>query len=514
MQVLAQLRRSVQCVTLLSATRALLSIPPTSVSLSKQQAMHSPFFDPGMARDSRGLPPSYSNARFSPGSLPRRRPLPGSTFDPNPMPWGDMNVGAPAPISAAGYPTFQSPAIGFRPDAKPLHSATSTSGDESSADESKAASKRLKTGKQVAETKHPKPQRKERKPTHTLRKEQKMELLGQIDQLEAQLESLKSRAIVSNALHVKKYTQAPVMNVILRDAVQSRQSTLADVQGWISGYVQQQHDISPINTCVKLGLDRTQRHKELVAVKPAKLQATHDFLLRRSSGLEPGRQYCEEERFETSRGDYCAVRFAVSHFRGAASVRAVFDAALFQIANVEMSMSEVLGNITIREDDDNGDDNVTQLRLVTSTGSAPEAPPLETNSLQFNEFHEATASGGPNGTPTSEFGIIMADFVDEDELYPYRAEERMRKDVTAALLLTRLPKEEHRHVHREGDVRTRGGDDSELVVKVTLWSLIKLHHSDLAVSYDCLEETRHEIGRWGDELVRAMQRTLALRRTH
>ncbi|POM58222.1 Hypothetical protein PHPALM_37161, partial [Phytophthora palmivora] len=227
--------------------------------------------------------------------------------------------------------------------------------------------------------------RKERKPTHTLRKEQKMELLSQIEQLQDQLESLKSQAIVSNALHVKKHTQAPVMNAILRDA----------------------------------------------------------------------------------------------------------------IANVEMSMSEVLGNITIREDDDNGDDNVTQLRLVTSTGSAPQAPPLETNSLQFNEFCEATTSGGPNGTATSEFGLIMADFVDEDELYPYRAQERMRKDVTAALLLTRLPKEEHRHIHGVGDDQTRTSDDGELIVKVTLWSLIKLHHSDLEVSYDCLEETRHEIDEKG-----------------
>lgn len=83
-----------------------------------------------------------------------------------------------------------------------------------------------------------------------------MELLAQIEQLQGQLESFKSQAIVSNALHVKKHTQAPVMNVILRDAVQSRQSTLADVQGLMSGYVQQQHDISPINTFIKLGLDR------------------------------------------------------------------------------------------------------------------------------------------------------------------------------------------------------------------------------------------------------------------
>ncbi|KAL3660346.1 hypothetical protein V7S43_014500 [Phytophthora oleae] len=482
--------------------------------------MHSPFYDSGMVRDDRSFPSRdarYSSPRLTPSALPRRRPYPGGNFDGsvvNSLPWPDVAVRMPSPMANAAYPATQSPSVPYQTDNKQLHSAMSTSGDESSADEAKGGSKRQKTSKNRSEPKQTKAPRKERKPTHTLRKEQKMELLSQIELLQEQLESLKSQAIVSNALHVKKHTQAPVMNTILRDAVQSRQSTLADVQGLISGYVQQQHDISPINTCIKLGLDRVQRHRELVAMKPVKLQATHEFLLRRSRGLEPGRQYCEEERFETSRGDYCAVRFAVTHFRGAESVRAVFEAALFQIANVEMSMSEVLGNITIREDDDNGDDNVTQLRLVTSTGSAPQAPALETNSLQFNEFHEASTSGGLNGAATSEFGIIMADFVDEDELYPYRNQERMRKDVTAALLLTHLPKEEHRHIHREGDVRTRCSDDSELVVKVTLWSLIKLHHSSLEVSYDCLEETRHEIGRWGEELVRAMQQTLALRRTH
>ncbi|KAG7380047.1 hypothetical protein PHYPSEUDO_007823 [Phytophthora pseudosyringae] len=469
--------------------------------------MHSPFYALWPVTAAAFPRATAARDRPTPTALPRRRP---GNFNANAMnatPWAGLS---PPPMADAA-----NPAMSYGADTTQVHSATSTSGDESSADDGKGASKRHKTSRRRAETKLAKPPpRKGRKPTHTLRKEQKMELLSQIEQLQGQLESLKSQAIVANALHVKKHTQAPVMNTILRDAVQARQSTLADVQGLLSGYVQQQHDISPINTCIKLGLDRAQRHRELVAMKHAKLQATHEFLLRRSRGLEPGRQYCEEERFETSRGDYCAVRFAVAHFRGADSVRAVFDAALFQIANVEMSMSEVLGNITLREDDDNGDDNVTQLRLVTSTGSAPQAPPLETNSLQFNGFREATTSGGPNGTATSELGIIMADFVDEDELYPYRVQERMRKDVTAALLLTRLPKEEHCHIHREGDVRMRCSDDSELVVKVTLWSLIKLHHSDLEVSYDCLEETRREIGRWGEELVRAMQRTLALRRTH
>ncbi|KAL4172110.1 hypothetical protein KRP22_007284 [Phytophthora ramorum] len=187
----------------------------------------------------RSFPSRTSSNPTQPTALPRRRPLPTSNFDANAMdsePWADMNARMPSPIV---YPVLQGPVTPSTTDTKQLHSATSTSGDESSADDAKTAFKRQKTQlKTRSETKHLKPKRKERKPTHTLRKEQKMELLREIEQLQSKLESLKAQAIVSNALHVKKHTQAPVMNTILRDAVQSRQSTLADVQGLISGAIE------------------------------------------------------------------------------------------------------------------------------------------------------------------------------------------------------------------------------------------------------------------------------------
>lgn len=68
-----------------------------------------------------------------------------------------------------------------------MHSATSTSGDESSADDDNTAFKRQRTVKNGSEAKQVEPPRKERIPTHKLRKEQKMELLSQIEQLEDQL---------------------------------------------------------------------------------------------------------------------------------------------------------------------------------------------------------------------------------------------------------------------------------------------------------------------------------------
>lgn len=51
-------------------------------------------------------------------------------------------------------------------------------------------------------------------------------------------------------------------------------------------------------------------------------------------------------------GDLCALRLAVIPFEGVESPRQVFNALLFYLFNMEINISELLGDITIREDDD------------------------------------------------------------------------------------------------------------------------------------------------------------------
>lgn len=366
-------------------------------------------------------------------------------------------------------------------------------------------------------------ERKERKPTHLVRREEKLTLEAEIAALQEQLESLKTQALVNKSLHVRHKTQAPVMNRILRETVQSRQLALADVQGMVSSYVvsarsphkvwlslwcisvthslaimwlmqRKQHDISPINTLIRLGRDRTERHAQLVALKSKHLEAAKRFFEHRCRGLDLTKQYYEVERFETDRGDYCSIQFDVTQFYGPASVRAVFDAVLQHLYNVEISISEMLGTITIREDDDSGADGVQQYRLVSSNSHSP---PIETNSIQFSHFQEAsTATGG------YESGFICGDFVDEDDLYPYRPSERLRKDVSAVIEVIRLPLP-----HRPGVSTGRKGE--EFVVVTKRWSMVKLHHSELPMSRKLVQQTRDEMGRWADEVIRSMEHTLA-----
>ncbi|KAG6955469.1 hypothetical protein JG688_00011867 [Phytophthora aleatoria] len=82
----------------------------------------------------------------------------------------------------------------------------------------------------------------------------------------------------------------------------------------------------------------------------------------------------------------------------------------------------VFGSITIREDSEFENAELAQLRLVSLVSSGAT---VESNTAVFSKLAE-----GANG----EYGIMAADFVDFDELHPYRSSERVRQDTTTSLM--------------------------------------------------------------------------------
>lgn len=134
------------------------------------------------------------------------------------------------------FPRFQEPAVAefLQREAGP-HSQPASANGSISGEESGGAFSGEEDGN--GGSKKRRRERKERKPTHLVRREEKMSLEAEIAALQEQLESLKTQALVNKSLHVKSHTQAPVMNRILRESVQARQLALADVQGMVSNYV-------------------------------------------------------------------------------------------------------------------------------------------------------------------------------------------------------------------------------------------------------------------------------------
>ncbi|GMF28348.1 unnamed protein product [Phytophthora fragariaefolia] len=145
----------------------------------------------------------------------------------------------------------------------------------------------------------------------------------------------------------------------------------------------------------------------------------------RSRGLDPKSVYHQEGRNSTPGEDYCLVIFENISVHGVYP-RMVFDAFINVAQNAEIVVSEMFGSISIREGDEADTRDISQMRTVTSTS---QGTVVESNSVVFTEFLEA------KDDTEESCGLIVADFVASDELYPYMPEERARQDTTTVFMI-------------------------------------------------------------------------------
>jgi hypothetical protein len=184
--------------------------------------------------------------------------------------------------------------------------------------------------------------------------------------------------------------------------------------------------------------------------------------------MTPGRESWEENRFWTREGDVCGVRLDVTTYRKT-SAKAVFDGIMFFILNAEISLTEMNGALTVRENDDHvfsDHTGVLHHRLVTSSINGLQ---VEKNAIMFYE-----RSDGANSKSRGEFALITSDFVDRDDMHPYQPKERIRKDLTVVMEVST-----YQPPRSSGSEDNTSGDDENLVV-LTRWMFEKLHSSQLA----------------------------------
>ncbi|GMF40118.1 unnamed protein product [Phytophthora fragariaefolia] len=365
--------------------------------------------------------------------------------------------------------------------------------------------------------------RKYRKATHTLRKEEKERLQRELDGLHARMEELKKQALASFGTPGQNDQERVIASKVLRDAVQTQQLEFANIQGIMSEYalcvsyvflfveacargltlfceiMQTIEAGSPLQNFIHLGRDAASRRDTLLALKPMKLDVADDFLRQRRPHVDPCRAMCEDRRYELSNGDFCSTRFTTIQFHGVGSVKQVFDMLVQYFCNIEISISEKLGHITVREDDDNGGKGVTQNRLVSTTINGLL---MESNTVLFSQFYE------PDNKPGHERGrgLIVADFVDEDERHPYIPQERVRRDINAILELTSYTRKVAPIGGSLIERQTTGEEQS--VVVLTRWVFSQLHRPSFSVSSEDWEEMRDNMDRWGETMHRTMIESL------
>ncbi|KAG1693929.1 hypothetical protein DVH05_022851 [Phytophthora capsici] len=102
---------------------------------------------------------------------------------------------------------------------------------------------------------------------------------------------------------------------------------------------------------------------------------------------------------------------------------------------------------------------------------------METSSLLFPKFD-----------PDGKYGMVVLDSIDEDELYPYSPDKRVRKDVSACALFTSSTDEK-----------------GELVVTMHRAAFLKIHRPKFSISEDALQELATGIMAWGDVMLKTVR---------
>ncbi|KAH7465736.1 uncharacterized protein KRP23_12275 [Phytophthora ramorum] len=332
-----------------------------------------------------------------------------------------------------------------------------------------------------------------RKGSHTLRKEEISRLHVEMSQLQSQMRELQQHAFAPKREgeadgdgYKELYTN------VLHNVVKQQQDVFVDVQAAMSGYTACSIQCgSPIQRTLILPRDERSRREVLHSMKTLKLEDARRFVGQRLKHLNPLNAMTEERRFENDEGDYWAVCFTTSQFESAKSVKQVFDLVVYFLSNSEISISEKVGHLTVREDDDSGEPGITQLRLVSSTGKGLQ---MESNAVTFYDYHEV-------GSDDQEaYGLIASEFVDEDLRHPYRPLTRIRKDANVVMEIRSYT----RHSRRVYDESV----EEKKVVVLTLWSHSRLRCPSYPVQKDGWYELRENMDRWSQNMHKNIMETL------
>uniref|UniRef100_K3WCR6 Uncharacterized protein n=1 Tax=Globisporangium ultimum (strain ATCC 200006 / CBS 805.95 / DAOM BR144) TaxID=431595 RepID=K3WCR6_GLOUD len=325
---------------------------------------------------------------------------------------------------------------------------------------------------------------KRRKRTYELRKDEIDILAKKSKCLEAKLGFLKHRAGVVDEQSV---VQTSMNNLMLREVLRNQQYLIAGIKSMMASDTSE-HVLSPVATPVHLGKEPLQRRKTLKSLKYQKLHDAKRYIEKRTQFSNMSERFSESTRSETDNGDTVSVKFDIVPLHDAKSVKQVYDAILFYFANFEICMTEALGDLTVREEHDAGKnkDNIAQHRFLYSTNGVQ----IETNSVLFSEYKRENQPSSliPGGMMGGEEGLVTTDFVDVDEIFPYRPNEHVRKDITSILHVktcpagprTPAPDSEDEDSDRDG-AGTGAGDSDDQVVVLTMWFQWRLRRSEFEI---------------------------------
>ncbi|KAG7390808.1 hypothetical protein PHYPSEUDO_006630 [Phytophthora pseudosyringae] len=267
-------------------------------------------------------------------------------------------------------------------------------------------------------------------------------------------------------------------------SVHTQQLQVAKMQSALSQCLTDQH-YYPLYSYISLAKDRKERRASLLAMRDHKIRKALEFVMAAGSANDPTKNQLSENQFENEEGDICCVRFETIQFPGVQSLQQVFDALSFYKNNMEIIISEQLGHLTIRDDDDSVDEEALHTRMISTNG---DGITTEGNVVSFR----AMIGDGYHGEPCA---IMVADSVDEDEKYPYLSHKRVRKDLSTAVVLT----ENKRHTNNFGL------SEDTMVVTMQRASFYRVRRPEFPISFCEFENLRDAMAQWSEVMLKTMR---------
>jgi len=368
----------------------------------------------------------------------------------------------------------------------------------------------------------PKRKRRDKKPTYIVRREKKALLQAELVELKQQVVQLRRASGIPDSFFVEKeQLQARIQdNQRLRTESRKQDLLLRNAHSIMTAEYLMKCAESPVETFIHLTRDLKQRRAELVGMKESKLAQADAFITERAKYLPRITAWCQESKFETEEGHFCAEKMDNTPFHGVRSVRQVFEAMQFFFRNMEISISEMLGDITVREDDDSTSSNSFSNHRLVSTMS--HGTKVEKNIVKFFKLVEPDVDDDTEGN--ASYALVATDSVDVDDMYPYVPSKRIRMDINTAMKFTeqfcRIPPNRKKKTRTRHPLYGDGGfpyprdpeedEDGEFerVVVLTRFLRVKLHHTDMDIPPHVLQEVRQGLACFSDTMVQSMHRVI------
>ncbi|KAK1930865.1 hypothetical protein P3T76_013822 [Phytophthora citrophthora] len=318
--------------------------------------------------------------------------------------------------------------------------------------------------------------------------EEAQKLRQEVQRLTSELQELEIRSlspedaalldpVVQHAMAENNHMTAVAKNQQLH--VASAQSMLVECLG--------DQDSHPLYTKICLSKDWNERKETLMAVREKKLRNAYDFLMAPGRFVDPDKPHTSDQRYETPEGDLCSWHLETMHFPGVESLEQVWEALLFHYNTIEIGISERLGHTTVRDDYDSIEGSVYNIRVLSKSENCT---PVESSIVTFCHLF----TDEDDGFGGRACGILALDSVDEDELYPYYPNERVRFDTSGAIILT-----------ASKCSAKDSSDKDEVVVTLRRAAFLKLYSPQFPVSEPTRQELHAGIGRWGDVLMKTIR---------